>query len=292
MSYTYGKTALLLITTHGGVDVEIGSTGSLQPMTMDIPRRMNLVLVETAVLGVVNVLEPESVDVFAQVVRDTVRELNLNDNTTKDEMVNIAEEIKRRLIEVDNTRAEVTKSVRRGIPGYSDDPEVIDYVHNIPKAYNVYSGTYYIDKEFLRVNEQTTPLGLDWKVNLLNLRNGTSEDLMKTMSPYNTMLRSADKEHSIINMRDIIEHLRSRGYKNVLAVDLTCSVIMQNVTPSDTRSTRRNALRDRAESDQSYESYVDSRKRRRTGGIGSTRKKYKNHQTRKPRRWNDKSKTN
>jgi hypothetical protein len=244
MGSRYQKTAVLVITTHGGINVEIEETGVLQPVTTDKPEDMDIVLLQTAVCGVVNMLESDKVNEFTQVIRDTIKESDFNNETTQTEMVNIAETIKTKLMQIDDQPAVVAKEIYSKTPGYIDDDETMDYLHHSNKMYNVYSGKTLIDKEFSRANELTNPNSLDWKVNLLRQldnREISYEDLMVTLNPNITKLRNSDerKQPSILSMYKIISELQRRGISKVIIIDLTCSVIIQNVSETTTRHFRR-----------------------------------------------------
>ena len=66
------KTAVLVITTHGGINVEFTTTGGLQPITIAEPDGMDIVLLEAAVCGVVNSVSPSNVVSYTKTVRDAI----------------------------------------------------------------------------------------------------------------------------------------------------------------------------------------------------------------------------
>ena len=237
MSLSKTKTAVLVITTHGQIDVGITKTGILQPVLTPKPSNINVVLLQAAVCGVINIVEPNQVASYVKVINDTVNASGFNENTTKEEMVEIAESIKTQLMKIDDKPEEVAQEVSVKNPNYVGNTEVMNYHYHNNKFYNIYSNRFIIDKKFLRANELTNPRSKDWKINLLS-ENG--EDLMETMNRNVSSLRNSSerKKNSVLYMSEIIQELQKRDILNVLIFDFTCSIISNYVTPRDIRRVR------------------------------------------------------
>jgi hypothetical protein len=235
------KTAVLVITTHGKMEVYASKTGILQPVLTPKPINMNVVLLQAAACGVVNIVEPNQLESYVKVINDTVEASEFNDNTTNEEMMQIAESIRTKLMQIDNEAEEVAQEVYSMNPNYVDDTEVMDYHYHNNKFYNIYNNRFIIDKRFLRANELTNPLSKDWKINLLS---ENDEDLMETMKRNVSSLRNSSqrKKNSVLYMSEIIQELQKRGILNVLIFDFTCSVIYNAVTPRDIRHVRRSFM--------------------------------------------------
>ena len=235
---SHQKTAVLVITTHGDIKVEVSSTTGLHPIMTAEPDGMDIVLLQTAACGIVNMVPPSKVVSYTKIVRDAVNASGFNENTTKSDMVVMVERIKSEIMGIDNLPATIAKEISSKTPGYADDPQTVDYYHHIDKFYNVYSDKYMIDKRFSRANELTKPGSRDWKVNLLGTKD---EDLMETLNPNVSSLRKSSKrdELSVLYMRNIIKELQKRGITKLLIFDFTCSVIENTVSKRDVRHTRR-----------------------------------------------------
>ena len=236
------KTAVLVITTHGGINVEFTSTGSLQPVKIDVPDGMDIVLMEAAVCGVVNVVSPINVVSYTKTIRDAINTSEFNENTTVSDMMSIAKRVKVEIMQIDNQPADVAREISSKNTNFSEDPQTIDYHHHNNKFYNIYGDKNIVDKRFSRANKLTKLGSRDLKVNILGALN---EDLMDTLNPHISSLRNSSKRsvNNILYMHDIIEELEGRGIKKVLIFDFTCSVIENTVSKRQVRETRRSSMK-------------------------------------------------
>jgi hypothetical protein len=235
------KTAVLVITTHGGINVEFTTTGGLQPITIAEPDGMDIVLLEAAVCGVVNSVSPSNVVSYTKTVRDAINISEFNENMTKSDMMSIAERVKTEIMQIDDQPDLTAKEISARNSNFIDDPQTIDYYHHNNKFYNIYGDKYIVDKRLSRANELTKPGSRNWKVNLLG---ALDEDLMDTLNPNISSLRKSSKRHenNILYTHDIIEELEKRGITKVLIFDFTCSVIENIVTKRQVRQTRRSFM--------------------------------------------------
>lgn len=235
------KTAVLVITTHGGINVEFTSTGGLQPVKIDVPDGMDIVLMEAAVCGVVNVVSPINVVSYTKTIRDAINTSEFNENTTVSDMMSIAERVKVEIMQIDNQPADVAREISSKNTNFSEDPQTIDYHHHNNKFYNIYGDKNIVDKRFSRANKLTKLGSRDLKVNIL----ADNEDLMNTLNPHISSLRNSHKRsiNNILYMHDIIEELEGRGITKVLIFDFTCSVIENTVSKRQVRETRRSFMK-------------------------------------------------
>ena len=134
---SHQKTAVLVITTHGGVKVEFSSTIGLHPVMTTEPDGMDIVLLQTAACGVVNMVPPSKVVSYTKVVRDAINASGFNNNTTKSDMVAMVERIKSEIMGIDNLPPTIAKEISSKTPGYADDPQTMDYHHHNNKFYNM-----------------------------------------------------------------------------------------------------------------------------------------------------------
>lgn len=237
------KTAVLIITTHGEINVKYAVTGVLEPVLTPKPTNMKVVLLQAATCGVINIATASNVVSYVKTIRDAIEASDYNNNTTKEEMVAIVESIKAQLMQIDYRPQEVARAVSARNPHYVGDIEVMDYHYHNNKSYDVYSEDYLIDKKFSRSNVLTKPRSKDWKINLLGAE---GEDLMGTMNSNVSSLRKSSQreESSVIYMSDIIHELEKRGIESVLVFDLSCSLIENRVSVGDIRQVRRSFMRD------------------------------------------------
>ena len=235
------KTAVLVITTHGGINVEFTSTGGLQPVMTAEPDGMDIVLMEAAACGIVNIVSPSNIVSYTKTVRDAINTSEFNENMTKSDMMSIAERIKAEIMQIDDQPDSVAREISARNSNFIDDPQTMEYYHHNNKFYNIYDDINIIDKRFSRANELTKLGSRNWKVNLLGTMD---EDLMDTLNPNISSLRKSSKRHenNILYMHDIIEELEKRGISKVLIFDFTCSVIENTVTKRQVRQTRRSFI--------------------------------------------------
>ena len=244
---SHQKTAVLVITTHGDIKVEFSSTTELHPimihpiMTAE-PDGMDIVLLQTAACGIVNMVPPINVVSYTKTIRDAIKTSEFNENTTKSDMMSIAERVKVEIMQIDNQPADVAREISSKNTNFSEDPQTIDYHHHNNKFYNIYGDKNIVDKRFSRANKLTKPGSRDLKVNLLGAPN---EDLMNTLNPHISSLRNSHKRHepSVLYMRNIIKELQKRGITKLLIFDFTCSVIENDVSDRVTRHTRRSFMK-------------------------------------------------
>ena len=235
---SHQKTAVLVITTHGDIKVEVSSTTGLHPIMTAEPDGMDIVLLQTAACGIVNMVPPINVVSYTKTIRDAIKTSEFNENTTKSDMMSIAERVKVEIMQIDNQPADVAREISSKNTNFSEDPQTIDYHHHNNKFYNIYGDKNIVDKRFSRANKLTKPGSRDLKVNLLGAPN---EDLMNTLNPHISSLRNSHKRHepSVLYMRNIIKELQKRGITKLLIFDFTCSVIKNTVSKRDVRHTRR-----------------------------------------------------
>jgi hypothetical protein len=255
--------AVLVITTHGGINVKIDSETGLQPDTTVVPENVDVVVMQAAVCGVVNIVPPEKVEFYTSVIRDGVRMLRFCEETSKENMMSIAKKITDLIQKLDDQPDDVAREISARNPNYVDDTETLDYHHHVDKFYNVYSDARIIDKRFSRANADTDTSSSDWKINLL----GTpDEDLMETLNPNVSSLRNAGErsELSVVYMRDVIQELRRRRITKIMIFDFTCSVIENQVSERDKRSLRRSSATAKLGGKRTFTSVKPSRVTRRT----------------------------
>ena len=239
-SHSPQKTAVLVITTHGDFEAEVDtSTGGLHPKTVET-LGMDIVVLQAATCGVVNLVQPSDVVSYITTIRRAVS--GFNGKTPKKKMIKLIQDIRTKIMMIDNQPDIVAKEVSLQNPNFVNNSRTMDYFHHSNKSYTVSSDGILFDKRFSRENDQTTRGSRDWKVNLLGDRKSKDEDLMVTLNPNVTSLRNAGTrdESSVARMSDILQHLNERGVKKVLIFDFTCSVAEYDLTERELRDLRRN----------------------------------------------------
>jgi hypothetical protein len=247
------KIAVIVITTHGDIQVrENKKNKTYEPLTMNPIRDMEIISLNVVTPGVPNLAPSEIVETGINIIKEETQ--NFNNSTDKNDMIEIVERMKVRLIENDTQPEEVENEFKNRNPEYIEDEEVVAYRLHDDSMYSIhdYSLEIPLDKEFLRANidvfDKPSNERYDWKITLLSDSN--EPDLMNTLNPTITALRTSEtkKDNSITYFSKIIEYLRKIGKKKVIIVDFSCSVIrrrLYGVSPAQERYARLVAIRHR-----------------------------------------------
>jgi len=232
-----GNVAVLVITSHGDIQVEYDvddpaepKFAVVDPRRFKIPKDMEIVGLEVVPPTVPNLLPSTSVRPFVNIIKEETS--GFNSKTKADEMMAMVERIKNRIREQDEEPAGALKEFRKKGSEFETDAELRSYVHHLDLFYRTfnYKKVDPYDKRFLReeylVTDNTkSPKYYDWKLNIIN--SDPELDLMAELNPIVTTLRSKRTRTSftITNLRDMIAFLRSKGIRKIIMIDLSCSVI-------------------------------------------------------------------
>lgn len=238
------KSAVLFIATHGETSLKKGDTGVLEPVLTPIPSDMDVVVIQAAVCGAPNIVTKSNVESYIDAIKDET--YDLHDDTTKEDMLEIANSIKMRLMQIDKpTRSIIAKGINSRSMHFVNNPEFRDYRAYDDRTYMIHDKETIIDKEFSRLDGLTTPSSKFLKVSLLG---ENDEDLMETLNERIYTLRNSKKRKRkadiIIHMRDIFSEFEKRGIKKALIVDVSCSSISNHyASERDTRSARNKSVK-------------------------------------------------
>lgn len=251
------KISIVAITTHGDIQVYENKTNKInkkiktyEPVTMNPISDMEIISLNVVTPGVPNLAPSEIVETGINIIKEETQDFN--NSTDKNEMIEIVERIKVRLIENDTQPVEVENEFKNKNPEYIEDEEIVAYRLHDDSMYSIhdYSIEMPLDKEFLRANIDVfnKPINerYDWKITILSESN--EPDLMNTLNPTISALRYSEtkKDNSITYLSKIIEYLRKNGKKKVIIVDFSCSVIRRGeygISPTQERYARLVAIR-------------------------------------------------
>jgi hypothetical protein len=282
--------AVLVFTTHGDIQVQNPRNPELteEVEKFTIPHEMEIVSLNAVSPGVPNLLPAKNVSPFVRIVRDATS--SFNDETTKEDMKKMVEEIKDKLKEADTQPFEVEKEVRVNNEIYTGDEEIMAYHYrsrDFLYTIRTYTNGQIPNKEFLRedyliYNKDNTikSKSLNWKLNLLKKKGVSSdEDLMGTLNPIASKTRYSHLRHdfTVTRLKNVIDELYDRGIRKVIIIDLTCSVIRKKQAGVTAREERHIAFQTYREETPKTPNSVESNTKSTRGGkrINKTRKRYK-----------------
>ena len=270
--------AVLVITSHGDIQVRSSKNPneSEEVEKYRIPNDMTIISLNAVSPSIPNLLPPKNVAPFVKIVRDNTA--GFNEDTSKKDMKSMVKKIREEIIEMDDQPEDARTEVHSGNTEYTNDGEIMAYhyhSHELLYKIKTYSNGLILNKEYLRENSLIKPRSSNWKINLLNTGPTTDEDLMDTLNPSVTSLRSARTRsvNTITRMKSIIELLYGRGVRKLIIIDLSCSVVRKGEYALTTRGDRNIALT--ALRDDSPESIGGKKTVRITKRINKTRKRYK-----------------
>jgi hypothetical protein len=280
-----GNVAVLVITTHGDIQVKYNSIKEIpsykkkviEPEIFDIPEDMEIIGLEVVPPTVPNLLPPSSTRPFIKIIKSQTEKFN--EHSTTENMIDMVNSIKKILIKLDNQAKEVEEQIKRKNTEYTDDEEIRAYYYHKALLYRVfnYKQTTLYNKRFLRennliTNDKRSLKYFDWKLNIVN-----SEpyiDLMSELNPSIAGLKSVNTRSTFTatNLNKVIKYLHNKGIKKLIIIDLSCSVI-------------RNVNRGVSSREERYVLNTDTRKRKRIGGDIKQKYKYSvcNNKTKKHR---------
>jgi hypothetical protein len=230
------KTAVLLITTHGGIEVEFTETNDLIPNTFEAPQGMDIVILQAAACGVVNITDEKEINDFIPSIRSISKKFN--NSTSNEDMIKIVEEIKKNLIMKDGVPKYISNEIHSKNSYYANNKHAVNYDHHTDKSYKIYSGSKILNKRLTRTNNEISEDTQDWKVIMLDYNPKHEDtDLMDVL--HKNITRYQATKTVFLYTENIINYLGSIGITKVIIIDLTCSAIIDDITERQTRYIRR-----------------------------------------------------
>jgi hypothetical protein len=245
------EVAVLAITTHGDIQVyKNKETKTYEPNVMNRINDMEIISLNVVTPGVPNLSPPEEVEGNIKIIKDETKKFN--NSTNKNTMIEIVENIKRRLIASDDQPQIVETETRKKNPNFTGDEEIVAYRLHDDAMYSIhdYSSEMPLNKEFFRANadilNKPPNERYDWRITLLSDDN--EPDLINELNQTISSLRNADAKpgNSVTYLNNIIHYLRSRNKKKIIIIDFSCSVIRRKefgLEPNEERYARLAALR-------------------------------------------------
>jgi hypothetical protein len=234
-SSDWGNTAVLFISTHGTIMTH-DSTESVTDKyaynpdvinTFVVPEGITIKRASVSAPGECNIVSEDFTNTYARYVNNNIRSLTSNNETTQDNAINKV---------LKTIRTKDTKDLKRKRQDYITDvlksnkdreysedvqKEIEDergYINQFDKGFTFQvfsSGDTIINKFYTRTNVQSTIN--DWVIKIMNLEG--QPDLLSFLK------RQTRHGDSDITLEDIVNFLITKNVKNIILIDLTCSLI-------------------------------------------------------------------
>jgi hypothetical protein len=266
----FPKKVVLLITTHGCIPVK-----KEMPTTLDVPDDMKIIQITAAGLGEINNIYGVNVIKYADKIREYLNYLLIS--KTKEDYLNTLKPLTAHMKKLDETLMvpEIKEKIKKN-PNEDYGFDRNYYYQKLDKSdyrVNIFNpGDKILNKTYNRAALDAT--NYDWRINTLNVPG--NPDLLKWFSPRVTRAHSENE----IKLSKVIKFLKIRGVKEVVIIDFSCSVFMdENNRYILNRDKRR--LR--------YDLYRQTKKSRTSDDIeshyvgygGKKRQKTRKHKTKK-----------
>jgi hypothetical protein len=237
----YPETLVISVTSHGVIQTNINNNNINEPLTFNIPPDMSIIKLSAVAPGVCNLTYPSDIDEF---IKKVIKKVNnpveyqklISDPTSYVE--SLAELYKN--IEEDTVKQTINEKEL-------DYEEKIrdDYVHHRNKSYTIKtynSNNPIINKEYVR-NNRTELNVSEWEFQINVLNTIGIPDLFREM-----LGRSYKDANSSITLQGIVEFVKSKGGRNIILLDLSCSNFESTdpsvtITDRQERAIRRDILK-------------------------------------------------
>jgi len=235
----YPETALIVITSHGEIPITKDPINKETiPYTFIIPNEISTITKLSVVApGVCNITNTEDIDNFVKTIMHKIKDpkeynLLLADpinylNFLAQFNQEIEKEVVMQTINVKNTKQD------------DYDPTVHDeYVYHLNQRYNITqykSGDEMLNKVYMR-NNKTEQNRSEWDHLMTIINVEGKPDLFTEING-----RSFQDKNSELVFSNVVGFLKTRGVKNIILIDLSCSVFESEATISkrDERGIRR-----------------------------------------------------
>ncbi len=217
----YPETLVVVITSHGQIQVETTFDGKQEPDLFAIPYGMTLTRINAVTPGVCNYLSAKTAKIVVERVKEMTAKFDLTRGIPANLVTFLAKEFKQ-LTTVDRQK------IRTKGYGAQDVSDVQAFDVHYDKAYKniTHNGYAFALNKTYSVEELSEDY--DDHIFFLNTPQGDIDFFTALKPPYKTDLKS------------IVHYLKDHGVKNVLLVDLSCSTFDDmTLTPRGVRDLRR-----------------------------------------------------
>ena len=221
MNSVYPETLVVVITSHGQIQVETTFDGKQEPDLFAIPYGMTLTRINAVTPGVCNYLSAKTAQIVVERVKEMTAKFDLTRGIPANLVTFLAKEFKQ-LTTVDRQK------IRTKGYGAQDVSDVQAFDVHYDKAYKniTHNGYAFALNKTYSVEELSE--NYDDRIFFLNTPQGDIDFFTVLKPPYKTDLKS------------IVHYLKDHGVKNVLLVDLSCSTFDDTtLTPRGVRDLRR-----------------------------------------------------
>lgn len=243
---SYPEKVIVVVTCHGSIEVNKSNN---QPKLFRIPDKMKIVKMSAVTPGICNLTIDEDVDKFIKMILDKKHKKEMKKGLKSPETYAKSLGNLYKLIE-----DETVKGIYTASP--DSNTEIRNtYIHHRDKSYEIITYNrkhpYMINKEYSRnnKNEQNSSA---WDFGIFCLNVEGKPDLITELKG-----RSYTDKNTYVYLEEIISYLRGKGVKEVVLLDLSCSVFEYEqdendennkettVSERNTRSIRSNLIKQR-----------------------------------------------
>ena len=220
----YPETLIMVITSHGWIDVDTTFQGKKEPDIFGIPYGMTLTRINAVAPGVCNYLSEEIAKEIVEKTKDMAEMYDLaNISGVPSEFApRLASEIKL-----------ISSVDKQDINSQDETARINDYNIHYNKAYTTSTHTPYtfaLNKIYGLYGELSK--NYDNKILLVNTPQGELDYFTTLQPPYE------------VDLKTLVHNLAEQGVKNIILIDLSCAVFddkRKSLTTRDERAMRREA---------------------------------------------------
>ena len=221
----YPEILIVVITSHGKIEIDTTFDGKKEPEIFGIPHGMTLTRVNAVAPGLCNYLSDKTARTIVGQTKEMVEMYDLGKRSSIPS--NFVKYLARDLKEITDTDKKAIN-----VKDYKSDDEEIAYINAYNIHYNkAYKSATHVPYTFaLNKIYSVDQLSQNYndKILLLNTPQGEVDYFTTLNPPYN------------VDLKTLVLDLASKGVKHILLIDLSCAVFNdKTVTPRDERSMRR-----------------------------------------------------
>jgi len=237
---SYPETIILSVATHGTIPTFIDGSLEKKALTFELPQGMTFKKISAVSPGVCNIMDTGNADEYIQNIINWVKTLKPMEIMKDDTASEVASYLRKE--DYENEYLPISREVHRfkrkqnrNFSQQEDeepDKEEVRYLDNWDKNYKL--GTYYnpakylrsatkipsrsevLNKIYSRSNETEQFKGV-WDYQIIALNVVGFPDIMREIEG------RSHKGNSIVYSHEIFDFLHSKGVKNVILIDLSCS---------------------------------------------------------------------
>jgi len=227
MGAAYPETMIVIITTHGEIQVETTYAGQQESDIFAIPYDITLTRINAVAPGVCNYLS----DNIAKMIVDRIKELTAKFDLSRNIPSNLVTYLTKEFKGFANMDWQALKK-----QGYEDKEDILDrktFHYNYDKIYKTITQPAYSFSQNKIYTIKKLSENYNDKIIFLNTPQGELDYFTTIHPPYKT------------DLKHIVYYLKYKGVKNILLIDLSCSAFNgAKMSARDKRTLQRESFRE------------------------------------------------